>query len=169
MGRGMIVLLMVVWGHLVLFALFGGIVAVVLAARGDLLQAALLGAGCAGLVATAQAIERFAVLKRYGTRARGRRLTFRRVAARAGRIVVAAAIVGLVGISANQVRVIADVGVADWLRRETTSLFEVVVILVVLHLLLFLMAWPAWSAGQYVRDRIYALRLGRAIKRLAGR
>jgi hypothetical protein len=118
MGRGMIVLLMVVWGHLVLFALFGGIVSVVLAARGDLLQAALLGAGCAGLVATAQAIERFAVLKRYGTRARGRRLTFRRVAARAGRIVVAAAIVGLVGISANQVRVIADVGVADWLEGK---------------------------------------------------
>jgi uncharacterized membrane protein YciS (DUF1049 family) len=102
--------------------------------------------------AGAFAIERFG-LKRSGSRA-----------GRASRIALAALIVGFAGVTAKQVTVIADVGVAEWLRT-TTSPFEVGVVIAVLHLLLFLVAWPTWRAGEYLRARIYAARLSRAVKR----
>lgn len=165
MGRRATILLALLWGFLVLFAIFGGIVGVVLAGKGEAVQAVLVVAASCGLMAVAYAIERVVELKRYGTRVAARRLTFRRVSARAARVGLAALIVGLVGISAKQVSVIADVGVADWLRTDTTSPFEVGVVIVALHLLLFLVAWPLWTAGEYVWARIYAIRLSRSIKR----
>jgi uncharacterized membrane protein YciS (DUF1049 family) len=168
MGRRARVTLALLWGFLVLFAVVGAIVAVVLGARGELAQATLLGAACAVMIVGAHAIERF-VGKRRGSRAPVRRSTFRRMSARASRVGLAALIVGIAGLTAKQVTVIADVGVADWLRTDTTSPFEVGVVIAVLHVLLFLVAWPIWRAGEYLRARIYATRLSRAVKRPAGR
>jgi hypothetical protein len=169
MGRRATVLLALLWGFLVLFAGGGAIVAVLLATRGELGQATLLGAACALMVAGAYAIDRFAAQKRHGSRAKAGTFTFRRVSARASRVALAALIVGVTGLTAKQVTVIADVGVADWLRTDTTSPFEVGVVVAVIQVLLFLVAWPLWRAGEYLRERIYAWRLNRAIKRPTGR
>jgi hypothetical protein len=121
MGRRATVLLALLWGFLVLFAAFGGIVAVVLAARGEAVQAVLLAAACAGLMAVAYAIERAARVKRYGTHVAGRRFSFRRASSRAARVGLAAVIVGFVGISAKQVSVIDAIRLSRGIKRARQS------------------------------------------------